>query len=761
MKSIATKTDTVDTLPANAWNSLSDENQNAVTKSGQTLDATSETTPDPNPTQLARAITKAAQEARAYSDSGAANAYVLTAVGSWQQPTAYTNGMTVEFIGANANTGASTVNVAGLGVKNITTINGSIINSGDIGPTILTRIRYSTSSGSFLLEQVGSSNSEAGGGALNLNINPNANISIDNSGVNDVGDYINSGSGTTASKTITDSEIPLYPRITTGIKITLASGTNDYTRLRFQLPKGYKDRAIGINWVQLTSGLAFEDIKVELYRYSDAYVSGEEEVALIDTDDTSGDTFIQIGNKYFSTSFSPNEYDYYELRWINNGATSGYLSLNEVSVVAQPLVYDTLSGPVTPYTPTFNNMTVSSPNIEYSYDKQMLTMWGFFTLDNNTTGGGNPSFTIPNNFTLDLPGSSTNVLGVLEVEAATTNRYKLLGTNGDNIIEFGRETSSGATVPLTAITGDGALTVTRYSFWFQVPVQELENNYSVTVNQAFRQNAKGAFNSTAGQSIANATWVSLQFATPEKDLLQDQWDGTTFTANRSGFLEGSLSFLWALAFTNKTSTRLFINGSTERRKIDHAPFSSSPISNPYSFSDVYLTAGDTVVFQVFQSEGASRSLDSTAAYNWIDLNWQAEKSGSSIGLPVTGFQIKTVNSNQTSDGVVLTFNNLEIGKSYRLSATLSCITSAAANSVRIQLKHGSNLIDGGRVQESSGTYLNTARLSGEFVATTTTCTLETSSATANSYIQADGVNERSFAMLEELPLVYGPTNKWT
>lgn len=61
-----------------------------------------------------------------YTDSGAANAYVLTPTTGKVGPSGYSDGMRVRFIANNNNTGiAVTVNVNGLGVKSIVRANGS------------------------------------------------------------------------------------------------------------------------------------------------------------------------------------------------------------------------------------------------------------------------------------------------------------------------------------------------------------------------------------------------------------------------------------------------------------------------------------------------------------------------------------------------------------------------------------------------------------------------------------------------------------
>jgi hypothetical protein len=68
--------------------------------------------------QLGKAIAQYLANGDAYADSGVANAYVLSVIGSRQAPTSYADQMRVRFTTINPSmAGASTVNVAGLGVK--------------------------------------------------------------------------------------------------------------------------------------------------------------------------------------------------------------------------------------------------------------------------------------------------------------------------------------------------------------------------------------------------------------------------------------------------------------------------------------------------------------------------------------------------------------------------------------------------------------------------------------------------------------------
>lgn len=123
------------------------EVQNVVEGTGQTLSAG-------DLDQLGKGIANYVANGDFYTDSGAAGAYVLTEIGSKQAPTAYTDGMRVRFEAANANTGASTVNVAGLGVKNIKLSGGTDPAAGDISGR--TELVYDASNGWFeLLDPVG------------------------------------------------------------------------------------------------------------------------------------------------------------------------------------------------------------------------------------------------------------------------------------------------------------------------------------------------------------------------------------------------------------------------------------------------------------------------------------------------------------------------------------------------------------------------------------------------------------------------------
>ncbi len=139
-------------LTAAEWNQVPSELQNVITQTGQAL-----TNADLN--QLGKGIAEYAANGDFYTDSGAANAYVLTQIGTKQAPTSYVNGLVIRFVPGNTNTSASTVNVASLGVKSIVNFNGSALVAGEIATGDPLRAFFDLGNDRFqLLLEIGTNN---------------------------------------------------------------------------------------------------------------------------------------------------------------------------------------------------------------------------------------------------------------------------------------------------------------------------------------------------------------------------------------------------------------------------------------------------------------------------------------------------------------------------------------------------------------------------------------------------------------------------
>jgi hypothetical protein len=136
------------TVGSAEWNQLSDVD-NLTTTSGQTPSTT-------DLFQLSIASARYSSGGQFFTDSGTANTYVLSPVSPFKSPAdatnTYFNGMTIKFRAGNANSGASTVNINGAGLKNLKKEDGSTdLTAGDILTTKDCRFRYNGTS--FVLVQ--------------------------------------------------------------------------------------------------------------------------------------------------------------------------------------------------------------------------------------------------------------------------------------------------------------------------------------------------------------------------------------------------------------------------------------------------------------------------------------------------------------------------------------------------------------------------------------------------------------------------------
>ena len=142
---ITNKQDGVSTLGADEWNQIAEIN-NLILSGGLTLDTNVVN-------QAAKSIANLVSSANFFTENGTANNYTLIASGSFVAPTSYINGMVIRFITTNANTTTTpTVNLAGLGAKNIKKADGTSVIAGDIAGYV--ELRYNGTD--FLLSPLSS-----------------------------------------------------------------------------------------------------------------------------------------------------------------------------------------------------------------------------------------------------------------------------------------------------------------------------------------------------------------------------------------------------------------------------------------------------------------------------------------------------------------------------------------------------------------------------------------------------------------------------
>lgn len=130
-------------LTAAEWNQLPEEVQNVITNSGIVLSGG-----DIN--QLAKALARFIGSGTFYTDSGAADAYVLTNIDTLQGPIALSNGLKIRYIPSATNlTTTPNVNVATLGAKDLVNEWGDPLQPGQIPAGRTIEAEYNLSGDNF------------------------------------------------------------------------------------------------------------------------------------------------------------------------------------------------------------------------------------------------------------------------------------------------------------------------------------------------------------------------------------------------------------------------------------------------------------------------------------------------------------------------------------------------------------------------------------------------------------------------------------
>lgn len=116
-------------------NSVQDEINNVISSVSQSIS-------DTELNQLGNTISSYSGDGDFFTDSGAVNSYVLTVIASKRPPLLYTAGQRVRFVPGNTNSGASTINVVGIGVVGILDPAGAPLTGGEIISGIALELYY-------------------------------------------------------------------------------------------------------------------------------------------------------------------------------------------------------------------------------------------------------------------------------------------------------------------------------------------------------------------------------------------------------------------------------------------------------------------------------------------------------------------------------------------------------------------------------------------------------------------------------------------
>lgn len=140
---------TGDQLTAAEFAQAMKELENLITDTGQTLTNT-------DLMQVGKSIAAYVANADMYTDSGAADAYVLSSISGFEPPFQYADGMVFRFIPANNNTGgAVTANPVGLGARAVVLeAGGSFSANTEFVPGIMVTIRFDSGANNFKLLRI-------------------------------------------------------------------------------------------------------------------------------------------------------------------------------------------------------------------------------------------------------------------------------------------------------------------------------------------------------------------------------------------------------------------------------------------------------------------------------------------------------------------------------------------------------------------------------------------------------------------------------
>lgn len=132
------------------FNDLLGLQQSLVKMAGITPSGTADNASTKTSSEQLQAILHAVLGANTFDESGAADAYVLDVVDNNPAPANYSSNMNVVFTPGNTNTGASTIDVEGLGVESIR-LNGVALVGGELVAGVRTTLVYDSVNGWFEL----------------------------------------------------------------------------------------------------------------------------------------------------------------------------------------------------------------------------------------------------------------------------------------------------------------------------------------------------------------------------------------------------------------------------------------------------------------------------------------------------------------------------------------------------------------------------------------------------------------------------------
>jgi hypothetical protein len=246
-----------------------------------------------------------------------------------------------------------------------------------------------------------------------------------------------------------------------------------------------------------------------------------------------------------------------------------------------------------------------------------------------TTGAGAWKFTAP------LPGRyQVSIVNLVTVAVADSLVVYKNGSAFSGIGTTNTTNTTGGTAVLDLLAGDyidirsntGGSTThsgsTNSGRFVQIAITRIAGPAQVMASESV--NAR--YSTTAGQSIANNTVSIIDFGTKTFDSHSSVTTGAAwkFTASSAGKHRVSAQAILAAAVGltagEETSLALYKNGSLYSYLYFTSNWSGTSVQQSLTGSDsISLVAGDYIDIRINQVSGASISLNTTAALNWVSI----------------------------------------------------------------------------------------------------------------------------------------------
>lgn len=585
------------------------------------------------------------------------------------------------------------------------------------------------------------------------------NAVLNPSALSDLTGYADSDGGSDVTRSTTAAELPVYPVVTTGVKMDPDANT-EYIRYRFTMPASFKNAYMPIIFQYKTeAGFDTGDMDFELYCNSQSNYGGSYTRFNLTTDpspSTTTDIIAYPNGGTFASNFSSDNCDYYEARWVRSAGTE-YLVMQQFFIGQSQLAQaspDGYLGELTGFGVQGNGSKVFTiyNKAWRRGDKIEID----FALMGNATASGSGATSLffmllPSGVTINtsaLPNPSSVPSNANPLGFAQT--YGVLGASQyDRAIEVMPDSSGTAMFFNLAASG----TSIRTTDLNQARVMEITGKLSFPVAQWATSNSSyGQSNNNKYYCSTNGTWDAAATA---GNTQTDVIDGCPIT----GALTGNRDKVVDIGTPLQLGERLIVQSK------DGGFWGVNDIASAWPsqrqgtiFYGVKLLMNSatqvTVQFAQYIQPGSSASYaqagnpwtTTQAAWRLVRVTpssaWYNAATPTQLGLVKSNrYQQKFYSGTTSTPGTLVTISNLTIGKTYQLQWQGR---NATAVNTLFTVNHNGIGIGRCSIFASAANVCNGS--TAPFVATATTATLALDSGDVNG----DGTAARTWFSVQEL-----------